>query len=66
MGGERRKMNEELQSAFNIVVKYGFCGECRYNLDSRYCEDTMCYKAVNLIRDALEKSQTDEKIQTNS
>ena len=55
-------MNEELQSAFNIVVKYGFCGECRYNLDSRYCEDTMCYKAVNLIRDALETiSEMEEK-----
>lgn len=47
-------MNKELQSAFNVVVKYGFCGECRYNLDSRYCEGTMCYRDVNLIRDALE------------
>jgi hypothetical protein len=49
-----KQMNEELQSAFNIVVKYGFCGECRYNLDSRYCEGTMCYRDMNLIRDALE------------
>lgn len=59
-------MNKELQSAFNVVVKYGFCGECRYNLDSRYCEGTVCYKDVNLIRDALEKSQPDEETQTNS
>lgn len=49
-----KQMNKKLQSAFNVVVKYGFCGECRYNLDSIYCEGTMCYKDVNLIRDALE------------
>lgn len=66
MGGERRKMNEELQNAFNVVVKHGFCGDCRYYLDSRDCEGTICYRDVNLIRDALEKSQTDEETQTNS
>ncbi len=47
-------MNKKLQSAFNVVVKYGFCSECRYNLDSKYCKGTMCYRDVNLIRDALE------------
>ena len=47
-------MNKELQSAFDAVVKYGFCDECRYNLDSKYCEGTICYRDVNLIRDALE------------
>lgn len=59
-------MLKELQSAFNVVVKYGFCDDCRHNLDSRDCEGTMCYRDVNLIRDALEKSQTDEETQTNS
>lgn len=60
------KLLKELQSAFNVVVKYGFCGDCRYYLDSRDCEGTMCYRDANLIRDTLEKSQTDEETQTNS
>lgn len=47
------KLLKELQSAFN-VVKYGFCDDCRHNLDSRYCEGNMRYRHVNLIRDALE------------
>lgn len=51
---EGQIMNKELQSAFNVVVKYGFCCDCRYYLDSRDCEETMCYRDVNLIRDALE------------
>ncbi len=54
-------MNKELQSAFDVVVKYGFCGECRYNLDSRYCKGTMCYRDVNLIREALEAFSEEEK-----
>lgn len=54
-------MNKELQSAFNVVVKYGFCDDCRHNLDSRYCEGNMCYRDVNLIRDALEAFSEEEK-----
>lgn len=35
------KLLKELQSAFNVVVKYGFCDDCRHNLDSRDCEGTV-------------------------
>lgn len=48
------KLLKELQSAFNAVVKYGFCDDCRHNLDSIYCEGNTCYGCVNLIRDVLE------------
>lgn len=59
-------MNKELQSAFNYIVKYGFCNDCPCYLNSKECKETMCYKDVNLIRDVLEKSQRDEETQTNS
>lgn len=55
-------MNKELQSAFNYIVKYGFCNDCPCYLDSKECKETMCYKDVNLIRDALEKSKINEEI----
>ena len=56
-------MNKEL----DILSRYSRPTDIgQHNLDSRYYEGTMCYRDVNLIRDALEKSQTDEKIQTNS
>ena len=48
-------MNNELQIAFNVVVKYGFCANCRWKLDSRQCHECDCYeKGVKQIREALE------------
>ena len=48
-------MNNKLQSAFNMVVKYGFCGKCRWELDSEQCHFCDCYQnGVKRIREALE------------
>lgn len=42
------------ERAFNIVVKDGFCGNCSWGLDSKYCHACACYKYVKLIREAIE------------
>lgn len=48
-------MNNKLQYAFNVVVKYGFCGNCRWRFDSKQCHECDCYeKGVKQIREALE------------
>lgn len=50
-------MDAKLQHAFNIVVKYGFCGDCRWALDGKHCHECDCYqKGVKVIRDALENT----------
>lgn len=49
-------MQKKLESAFNIVVKYGFCGDCRHNCDSKACHEYACYKeGVGIIIETLEK-----------
>ena len=48
-------MNNELQCAFNVVVKYGFCADCRWRFDSKQCHECDCYEnGVKRIREALE------------
>ena len=48
-------MNAKLQYAFNVVVKYGFCGNCHWRLDSNHCHECDCYEnGVKRIREALE------------
>ena len=42
------------ERAFNIVVKYGFCHDCRWPLDSKYCLGHDCYDQVKLLREAVE------------
>lgn len=44
----------KFESAFNIVVRYGFCGECRWKFESEICRRCDCYeKGVKLIREAI-------------
>lgn len=41
--------------AFNVVVKYGFCRDCRWGLDSKHCHECDCYEnGVKPIREAIE------------
>ena len=48
-------MNTKLQCAFNVVVKYGFCGDCRWKFDSKQCHECDCYEnGVKRIREALD------------
>ena len=48
--------NKAYERAFNIAIKYGFCGDCRFGLDRSHCHEYDCYEsAVKVIRDALEK-----------
>ena len=47
--------NEAYERAFNIVVKYGFCGDCRWGRDSKHCHECDCYEnGVKPIREAIE------------
>ncbi len=50
-----KKMDAKLQHDFNIVVKYGFCGDCRWALDGKHCHECDCYqKGVKVIREPWE------------
>lgn len=50
-------MTEKLEHAFNIVIRYGYCSNCRHTLDKGDCHEHDCYvHGVGLIRDALEKA----------
>ena len=54
--------NKAYERAFNIAIKYGFCGDCRWVFDKRHCHEYDCYqKAVKVIHDALEKLDTIEE-----
>lgn len=48
-------MNTNLQYAFDMVVKYDFCANCRWELGSKQCHKYDCYEnGVKRIREALE------------
>lgn len=49
-----KQSQSKYERAFNIVVKYGFCRDCRWPLDSKYCPGHDCYDQVKLLREAVE------------
>lgn len=41
---------EQLTTAYNIAIKYGFCGDCRWVHDNDKCHKYNCYvNAVSVI-----------------
>ena len=46
---------DKLESAFNVVVKYGFCSDCRWEFDSEKCHQFDCYEnSVKIIRETID------------
>lgn len=47
---------EQLITAYNIAIKYGFCGDCRWVHDSDECHKYDCYtNAVSIIQEAIQR-----------
>lgn len=49
-----KNSRKQREVAFNVVVRYGFCGDCRHILDSDRCQECDCFwNGVRIIRKAL-------------
>ena len=48
------QMRKKKEAAFNIVVKYGFCGNCRWKFEDNHCRECDCYKnGVSIIKKSM-------------
>ena len=55
--GSIKMKKEQLTTAYNIAIKYGFCGDCRWVHDSDECHKYDCYvNAVSVIQAAIRKA----------
>lgn len=53
---------KKLEIAFNIVVKYGFCGDCKWIFKDKHCLECDCYQnGVKIISNALFGPEDDLK-----
>ena len=43
------------EEAFNVAIRYGFCGDCRWKLESEPCIKHDCYQRVKFIKEAVEQ-----------
>ena len=43
------------EEAFDVAIRYGFCGDCRWKLESELCIIHDCYQRVKFVKEAVEK-----------
>ena len=52
----KKTSENKYESAFNIAIRFGFCGDCRRSLGENNCKGYDCYdNSVKIISEALEK-----------
>lgn len=52
----KEELMAKYQVAFDIAVRYGFCGDCQWIFESERCKQCDCYvRSVNVIKDAIYK-----------